>query len=309
MFRTLLKKRSGFTLIELLVVIAIIAILIGLLLPAVQKVREAANKSTCSNNLKQLALAAHNYESANGVLPPGFNSSSYCGTLAYLLPYIEQDAIANLIPQTMLSPNNTAGVWWGGAWTAANNRIKTFMCPSDATYASVTLGVFAYFTTSGTTLTGGYFGGDLPTLGRTNYVAVAGALGDTTATPWNTWRGAFFVNSQTTIAGIADGSSNTLFFGDYLCTQTSPTTTRQFAASWMGAGAMATAWDVLSPGQWYAFSSRHPGRTQFAFGDGSVRAITNAGSSTPWYTARWYAFQQAAGTSDGAVANFSLLGG
>jgi prepilin-type N-terminal cleavage/methylation domain-containing protein/prepilin-type processing-associated H-X9-DG protein len=309
MFRSLLKKRSGFTLIELLVVIAIIAILIGLLLPAVQKVREAANKSTCSNNLKQLALAAHNYESANGVLPPGFNSSSYCGTLAYLLPYIEQDAIANLIPQTMLSPTNTAGVWWGGAWTAANNRIKTFMCPSDATYASVTLGVFAYFTTNSGGMTGGYFGGDLPTLGRTNYVAVAGALGQTGSSFWDTYRGAFFMNSQTTISGIADGSSNTLFFGDYLCTQTSPTTTRQFAASWMGAGAMPTAWEILSPGQWYAFSSRHPGRTQFAFGDGSVRAITNAGSTTPWYTARWYALQQAAGTSDGAVANFSLLGG
>jgi len=186
MIRT--SRRSGFTLIELLVVIAIIGVLIGLLLPAVQKVREAANRASCLNNLHQIGLACHNYESAFKKLPPGVNVSPngnipsgvnpgntlpvpYCGpftgSLAYLLPYMEQDNIyagllgnsgANSVNNgadasgkrdSLWSPTTTAGPWaycYGPPISPDGNTdaqqvpqtplqatIKSYLCPSDST--------------------------------------------------------------------------------------------------------------------------------------------------------------------------------
>lgn len=158
------KIKSGFTLIELLVVIAIIAILIGLLLPAVQKVREAAARMTCSNNLKQMGVAVHNYESAFGVLPhSGQIDSTGDGTTTYmtqstatlLLPYIEQENVFRLMDQTavattygpagaggfvttstgaVLHPKSRGAVYndpnFPNTVLAAKTKIKTFVCPS-----------------------------------------------------------------------------------------------------------------------------------------------------------------------------------
>jgi prepilin-type N-terminal cleavage/methylation domain-containing protein len=317
MIRT--NRRMGFTLIELLVVIAIIAVLIGLLLPAVQKVRESASRMSCTNNLKQLSLAAQNYDSAIGRLPPGLIaqqqgfsftfSAPHVGALTLLLPYLEQDNVYNqlnpLPSPNMVMPNG----WWNNPtyFAAAQTKMKIFLCPSDPQPATQ-VGTFITLYCDATDLvfTGGYFPN--PTgalLGRTNYEPCAGTIGAGSDPFWSVWAGPFGNLSSAKIGTVSDGTSNTIFFGETLGGSGGPT--RDFAMSWMGAGLMATAWGLPNPPQWYTYGSNHTGVVMFGFGDGSVRPVMK-GVGSNFFTNDWYVFQRAAGFQDGGVIDFSVLG-
>jgi prepilin-type N-terminal cleavage/methylation domain-containing protein len=320
-----LRRRWGFTLIELLVVIAIIAILIGLLLPAVQKVREAAARMSCSNNLKQISLAAANYDSTYGQLPPGvidhdpgkgntsFTFNAPClGALCLLLPYIEQD---NLYKQLIPTPNLNMGKAQLNGWfrnttyfNAAQARIKTYVCPSDNDQAPTQFGVFIVYYSDATdlTFTGGYYPNPTGNLfGRTNYVPSAGVIGAGQNTFWGQYAGPFTDMSTNKIGAIPDGTSNTIFFGETL----GGNKTKDFAANWMGAGAFATAWGTtdVNNAQWYQMSSKHTAVNLFGFGDGSVRPIRqNVG--TTFFSNDWYAWARAGGMQEGVPVDFGLLG-
>jgi prepilin-type N-terminal cleavage/methylation domain-containing protein/prepilin-type processing-associated H-X9-DG protein len=178
------KRRNGFTLIELLVVIAIIGVLIALLLPAVQMAREAARRTQCSNNLKQLGLALANYESAHRVFPPGrINFPMVFSAQAQLLPYIENEAVGGML-NFSVAPSFTIGGPTTENSTAGAAVVRSFLCPSD--FGQITNNPF----------------------GPTNYVACAGSgVGD--AASIKTGDGIMYSGSAIRIRDVADGLSKT----------------------------------------------------------------------------------------------------
>jgi prepilin-type N-terminal cleavage/methylation domain-containing protein len=276
--------RPAFTLIELLVVIAIIAVLIGLLLPAVQKVREAAARTQCSNNLRQVGVAVANFAGANqDRLPPGYtpltgNGWDYGGNLDVgLFPYLEQGNLYTIY--------NSNGYSWVSPYYT--QPIKTLLCPSDPTAGS---------------------NGQSPNGWAASSYAWNFAL---FATPNVTWRSAAFK-----ISNIPDGTSNTIGFSERLANCGGVSASRDMPPDGWCGGCWG-GWPYISmfnvyqalygAGYWYAPqisargnsctwwvpSSAHTGGMQVALMDGSVRTVSSGVSATTF----WYASQP----DDGAV--------
>lgn len=196
-----MPRRRGFTLVELLVVIAIIGVLVGLLLPAVQAAREAARRMSCSNNLKQLGIAVHNYESSLGSLPaawshPGNSSGDGWSALARLLPYLEQGNLASEIDYAVGYGAATVSTTGGSVVRLASMRVPTYLCPSEVNDRLRT-------DSSGN-----------PYHYPLNYAANAGRFFVFNPANGDIGDGAFAANRNLKFRDCVDGLSNTLAFAE-----------------------------------------------------------------------------------------------
>ncbi|MGQ9574097.1 MAG: DUF1559 family PulG-like putative transporter [Thermoguttaceae bacterium] len=302
------RRRAAFTLVELLVVIAIIGVLIALLLPAVQAAREAARRSQCLNNLKQLGTAAHNFHTAFKVLPPGFLGpkpnapmppyiGQMTGHLAFLTNFIEQEMLYQRLDEDKLTVGDSLYDvdraskinWWRrpAAWTMAQATVKTFLCPSDKaqTVRDPMVMIWADPISADCSQISPrnliFANGVGNVLGRTNYLGNAGYAGDVPGTGCSAlapWKGPFTNRSKNGDRSFQDGMSYTLLFGEVMGGEQEP----RHAYAWVGCGGMLTAWGLL-PSQstsggpwetgWWQFSSGHGNVVNFCMADASSRSI------------------------------------
>jgi prepilin-type N-terminal cleavage/methylation domain-containing protein len=304
------RRLRGFTLIELLVVIAIIAILIGLLLPAVQKVREAAARTKCSNNLHQMALACHNFHDTYQRFPPLLgrypepgpapgqpNNPPWANVHFNILPFIEQQNFYKSTWDPNVDGNNSSNGYrpWLNRW----QPMKNYICPSDPSIPDSGLGVGIYV--------GGW--SDNPSL--TSYAANAQVFALTTVTgqvtsgpfPYDLWDGQAKMPAQFT-----DGTSNTIMFAErygqcgYYQNNTSyPAGSGGSVWNWWGEDTAQPAFALYSIGPGSLFqvmpqpyqtncdptraSSPHTGAMEVALCDASVRTVSQGLSTTTWWAA------------------------
>jgi prepilin-type N-terminal cleavage/methylation domain-containing protein/prepilin-type processing-associated H-X9-DG protein len=281
-------RRRGFTLIELLVVIAIIAVLIGLLLPAVQKVREAAARTQCQNNLKQIGLACLTFHDVNKSFPPGYvavapypETTPGWGWEAYLLPYLEQDNLHRQIDFSQPVENSPA----------IQTVVSVYLCPSDG----VAPAPFP--------LTDGTFT-PLALAAPSSYAATVGD--DSSDADGYIGNGVFYRNSWTRIADITDGTSNTTLAGDRAWSQAhgiwagalNNAITRAGTQNvWPNATATSPVLVLVhnnfinittdSDGGLDDFSSNHTGGANILFADGSVHFLPSITGNGPQRRAFW----------------------